>query len=102
MAARTQFIPPLADEIDFEHVSKTMNAAAAGSKPILLTTWNDYKTDGSNFWRFERSSSQSIVVPGWDPTQFNTYRIRWLGNRVEWYVNGVLRARRHRPSRPTR
>jgi beta-glucanase (GH16 family) len=88
--ARTQFNPPLADEIDFEHVSKMMNAAPAGSKPILLTTWNDYRTDGSNFGDPNIHSSQSIAVPGWDPTQFNTYRIRWLGNRVEWYVNGAL------------
>ena len=31
-AARTQFNPPLADEIDFEHLSKQINAAPAGSK----------------------------------------------------------------------
>jgi len=66
--ARTQFTPPLADEIDFEHVSKTMNAAPAGSKPILLTTWNDYKTDGSNFGDPNVHSSQSVVVPGWTQT----------------------------------
>jgi beta-glucanase (GH16 family) len=89
-AARTQFSPPLADEIDFEHVSKTFNAAAAGSKPILLTTWNDYRTDGSNFGDPNVHNSASVVVGGLDLTQFNTYRIRWLGNRVEWYVNDKL------------
>ena len=88
--ARTNFNPPLADEIDFEHVSKTHNAAPAGSKPILLTTWNDFRTDGSNFWDPNVHNSQSVVVPGLDLTQFQTYRMRWLGNRVEWYVNGRL------------
>jgi beta-glucanase (GH16 family) len=89
-AARLNFNPPLADEIDFEHVSNTHNAAPAGSKPILLTTWNDFRTDGSNFWDPNVHNSTSVVVPGLDLAQFNTYRIRWLANRVEWYVNGQL------------
>jgi beta-glucanase (GH16 family) len=89
-AARTQFSPPLADEIDFEHLSKALNAAPAGQKPILLTTWNDYKTDGSNFGDPNVHSSVSVVANGWDPTQFHTYRIRWLGNRVEWYLDDQL------------
>jgi beta-glucanase (GH16 family) len=88
--ARLQFSPPLADEIDFEHVSKMHNPAPAGSKPILLTTWNDYRTDGSNFGDPNVHNSLSVVAPGVDLAQFNTYRMRWLGNRVEWYVNGRL------------
>lgn len=89
-AARTNFNPPLADEIDFEDLSKQDNAAAAGSKPILLTTWNDYRTDGSNFGDPNVHNSVPVIASGVNLAQYNTYRIRWLGNRVEWYVNDVL------------
>jgi hypothetical protein len=87
-AARTVGSNTLADEIDFEHISKAVNAAPAGSKPILLTTWNDYNVTGSNFGDPNVHNSSSVTTSGVDLQQFNTYRIRWLGNRVEWYLNG--------------
>lgn len=87
-AARTVGGTTYADEIDFEHLSKAINAASAGNKPILLTTWNDYNTNGSNFWDPNVHSSTSVTATGTDLTQFNTYRMRWLGNRVDWYLNG--------------
>ena len=81
--------PPLADEIDFEFLSKHINASPGPSDPVLATTWNDYRTDGSNFWDPNVHSSVNVDVPNLDLSEFNTFRIRWLPDRVQWYVNDV-------------
>src|SRR5687767_12238205 len=36
--------PPLADEIDFEFLSKHINASPGPSDPVLATTWNNFRT----------------------------------------------------------
>jgi beta-glucanase (GH16 family) len=82
--------PPLADEIDFEWLSNAINASpGAGSDPVLATTWNNFRTDGSNFDDPNVHSSVSIDVPNLNLSTFNTFKIRWLPDRVQWYVNDV-------------
>jgi beta-glucanase (GH16 family) len=79
----------VADEIDFEFLSKHINASASTIDPVLLTTWNDYKVDGSNFGDPNVHSSVNYNMAGLDLSQFNTVKIRWLPDRVQWYVNDV-------------
>jgi beta-glucanase (GH16 family) len=81
--------PNLADEIDFEFLTQQINASAAGTDPVLATTWNNYRTNGTNFDDPNVHSSQNINVTPLDLSQFNTFKIRWLPDRVEWYVNDV-------------
>src|SRR5687768_6595111 len=78
-----------ADEIDFEFLSKHINASGPASDPVLATTWNNYNVNGSNFGDPNVHSSVNVTVPGLDLAQFNTVKIRWLADRVQWYVNGV-------------
>jgi hypothetical protein len=88
--ANTSDNPPLADEIDFEDLSTVDNAAPAGSKPIQLTTWHNYRTDGSNYGDPTVHNTEQVVTSGVALSQFNTYRIDWVDGRVDWYVDGVL------------
>jgi beta-glucanase (GH16 family) len=81
--------PPLADEIDWEFLTKEINASSPTSDPVLATTWNNYRTDGSNFGDPNIHSSQDISVAGLNLATFNTFKIRWLPDRVQWYVNDV-------------
>lgn len=81
--------PPLADEIDFEFLSKQINASSPTSDPVLMTTWNNYRTDGSNFWDPNVHSSVSTNIAGLNLAEFNTFKIRWLPDRVQWYVNNI-------------
>jgi beta-glucanase (GH16 family) len=78
-----------ADEIDFEFLSKHVNASGPTFDPVLATTWNNYNVNGSNFGDPNVHSSLNVNVNGLDLTQFNTVKIRWLADRVQWYVNGV-------------
>jgi beta-glucanase (GH16 family) len=81
--------PPLADEIDFEWLSKHINASPGTSDPVLATTWNNYRTDGSNFGDPNIHSSVNVDVANLNLATFNTFKIRWLPDRVQWYVNDV-------------
>ena len=78
-----------ADEIDFEFLSKHVNASGPGFDPVLATTWNNYNVNGSNFGDPNVHSSLNVNVNGLDLTQFNTIKFRWLADRVQWYVNDV-------------
>ena len=81
--------PPLADEIDWEFLTKEINSSPPTSDPVLATTWNNYKTDGSNFGDPNIHSSQDVSVANLNLATFNTFKIRWLPDRVQWYVNDV-------------
>jgi beta-glucanase (GH16 family) len=81
--------PPLADEIDFEFLSKHINASPGPSDPVLATTWNNFRTDGSNFGDPNVHTSVNVNVPNLNLAEFNTFKIRWLPDRVQWYVNDV-------------
>jgi beta-glucanase (GH16 family) len=85
-------VPPnnYAHEIDFEFLT---NQIPSGK--VLSTSWKDWGAPGSAYNDGIHHRSNDIggagqSVPGLDPTQFNTFKIRWLPNSTEWYVNGTL------------
>jgi beta-glucanase (GH16 family) len=79
----------LSDEIDFEFLSKQI-ASSTTSDPVLATTWNDWNNSTEIYTDPNTYSSQSIILPGLKLDVFNKIVIRWLTDRVEWLVNGVL------------
>jgi len=77
------------DEIDFEFLSNRTNAAA-GSDPVLVSTYNDFNLSTQPYGDEVTQSSREYTINALDLTQFNTFRIKWLNNRLEWYANGRL------------
>ncbi|MBV9470426.1 MAG: family 16 glycosylhydrolase, partial [Abitibacteriaceae bacterium] len=43
-----------------------------------------------NIWNNGSSWSTNPTVSGVDSTTWNTYKIRWLNDRVEWWINNTL------------
>jgi len=82
----------VSDEIDFEFLTNQINnpyPAFMGDR-VYVALYNDF--DGSwinhlkHWWT--NPTVPKIVIEGrpqLDLTQFNIFRIRWLGDRVEWY-----------------
>lgn len=68
------------DEIDFELLSNDLNAG----RPRVLTN----VFDNDDF--AQPGDKQFADVPGLDLTQFNTFAVEWLPDRVRWLVNGQL------------
>lgn len=79
----------LSDEIDIEFLSKQINLSAGGS-PMLLTTWNDWDGAHPVYNDGIHHSSQTAFINGLDVNLFHTYTFRWLPDRTEWLVDGVL------------
>ncbi len=69
---------PVRDEIDFELLS-----ADLGDEMIFTNVFDD--DDFGQAGDFVHSSA-----PGIDLTQFVEYEIRWLGDRIQWYIDGAL------------
>ena len=69
---------PIRDEIDFELLSNDL-----GHKMIFTNVFED--DDFS-----EPGDFAHLGVPGLDLTQFAEYEIRWLPDRVQWYIDGAL------------
>lgn len=73
----------LQDEIDYEFLTNWPR------NQVQLHVWNDwhprYGYNGG-----VRDAELKPFVSGLDWSQWNTYKIRWLNDRTEWYVNGVL------------
>jgi hypothetical protein len=68
------------DEIDVELLS---NQVHNGQHQVMT---NVFQNDGFNtggLW-------QMHSVPGLDLTEFNTYRVEWRPNQIQWFVNGTL------------
>lgn len=76
------------DEIDFELLTNQFNTAPNPSR-ILLTSWNNWDFIPSHGNDGIHMVNDFPAVPGWDPTGYNTYLIRWLPDRVEWEINGT-------------
>ncbi|HEX8834105.1 MAG TPA: PA14 domain-containing protein [Abditibacteriaceae bacterium] len=75
----------ISDEIDFEFLGNN------GIDKPLLTVWNDWNQ------RFNPTHQWGLRMANWQPPltgmnwgHWNIYRIRWLNDRVEWYVNDVM------------
>lgn len=69
---------PVRDEIDFELLSNDL-----GSETIFTNAFDD--DDFSAPGDFAQ-----LLVPGLDLTEFVEYEIRWLPDRVQWYVDGAM------------
>lgn len=78
------------DEIDFEFLSKQIASSPATSDPVLTTTWKDWDNATEIYTNPETYNSQSVNVTGLNLSQFNPILIRWLPDRVEWWVKGDL------------
>lgn len=78
------------DEADFEVLTNRVNAAPASGDPVQLTTFNDFNNTTLPFGDEVTQSSREVYINGFDTSQFNTMKFRWLPNRLEWYVNGRL------------
>jgi hypothetical protein len=68
------------DEIDFELLS---NDADDNNERVLTNAFDD--DDFS-----QAGDLQFVTQTGLDPTGFNTYRIHWLPDRIQWFVNDQL------------
>ena len=75
------FLPPdRRDEIDVELLS---NDLVASEERILTNVFEDDD--------FSQSGAKAFApVAGLDLSAFNTYAVRWLPDRVKWFVNGAL------------
>ena len=75
------------DEIDHEMISN--DAQGAGSQRLLTNYWNDGPFVGPG-----AGGSPLFEVPavtgGYDMTQFHDYRVDWLPNRIDWYIDNQL------------
>ncbi len=69
---------PIRDEIDFELLS-----ADLGNEMIFTNVFDD--DDFSQAGDFLH-----LGAPGFDLTEFVEYEIRWLPDRVQWYIDGAL------------
>jgi beta-glucanase (GH16 family) len=79
------------NEIDYEVPTKQI-----AQNKLLATTWanwtgNDAQfNDGIHHQNNDPANSAGQTPAGVNLTDWNTFRIRWLPTRTEWYVNDVL------------
>lgn len=84
------FVGNLADEIDFEFLTKQINSSTSLGQKILTTQWNDWdpavhsQGDGIHHW------DSNPTIAGLQVANFNTFTIRWLPTKTEWLVNGTV------------
>lgn len=77
--------PGLKDEIDFEILTRQPVDS------VLCTSWDDWVEEGTLAYNDGIHHKDAFpVVPGYDYRNWNTYTMRWLNNRIDWYVNDVL------------
>jgi len=74
----------LTDEMDFEYLTNLP------SNQVLLTTWNDWDYMKPVYNDGIHHSDAVVAVGGLNRNAWTTLQIRWLKDRTEWYVNGVL------------
>lgn len=65
------------DEIDVELLTNDLN----GDR-FLTNLYNNDTFSGSG-------DSDFVTIPGYDMTAWNTYEIRWLPDRIQWFLNGL-------------
>ena len=74
----------LSDEIDFEYLTKQP------SDYVLLTTWNDWNEATPTYNDGIHHSEDLVMLGGLNRSAWNVLQIRWLKDRTEWYINGLL------------
>ena len=72
------------DEIDIEFLTKQPRNS------LLLTNWNDWNPSSPTYEDGVHHAGVTTSVAGLDRGQWNVYKIRWLPDRTEWFVNGSL------------
>lgn len=87
---RTQGGTGFWDEMDFEFLSSRMNSVASPTDPVLVSAYNDFNATTAPYGDGVTQASYEHVVNPLDLTQFNTFKMRWLPQRLEWYANGRL------------
>ena len=53
-----------------------------GAERFLTNLYNDADFSGPG-------DSAFVMIPGYDMTNWNTYEIRWLPDRIQWFLNGM-------------
>ncbi len=76
------------DEIDHELLSN----AAQGPTPhsTFTNVWNDGPFVGPTAGGEAQTINTAAVSPTFNLTEFNNYRIDWLPNQVDYYINDTL------------
>lgn len=74
---------------EYDHEILTSEALPGRENRLLLNYWNDKPFTGPD------SGGSAVylepaIAGGWDLTQFHDYRIDWLEDRLDWYVDGQL------------
>ena len=78
--------PVWSDEIDFEFLSNQINnPLECSGHRIFVASWNDFGAPGSGYYDGVHHWGANPLVVTLDMTEFNTFKIRWLANSVEWY-----------------
>jgi beta-glucanase (GH16 family) len=65
------------DEIDYELLTNQIN-----NESVTTNVFNNASFSDPGIFQIH-------TVPGYDMTQWNDYEIRWLPDRVQWFVNGA-------------
>ena len=76
----------MSDEVDIELLSNWLNDPALSNQVKLVTWDNINQVNGIP----ERMSEIDPMVNNFDAFEFNTYRIDWLEDRVDTFVNDIL------------
>ena len=70
------FVGTLADEIEYEFLTKQLDTAGAGDAPVLLTTWNDWDASNPTYGDGIHHWSVNPLVTELDMSGFNNYMVR--------------------------
>src|SRR5687768_15458960 len=77
------------DELDFELLSNWVNhPVSSTSDKLLLSTYNNWDKTRPTYWDRVHHADKRLTVSSLDLNQFNTFKIRWLKDRTEWFING--------------
>lgn len=69
------------DEIDFELITNQINQN--GDDLLFTNVFSDDDFSQGGF-------GADVAIDGFELTDFNIYRVEWLPDRVDWFVNDVL------------
>lgn len=78
--------PIWSDEVDFEFLSNQVNnpPESIGHR-VFVASWNDFGAPGSGYYDSVHHWGENPVVPTLDLTEFNTFKILWSADSVQWY-----------------
>ena len=78
--------PVWSDEVDFEFLSNQVNnpPESIGHR-VFVASWNDFGAPGSGYYDSVHHWGENPLVPTLDLTEFNTFKILWSADSVQWY-----------------